>query len=299
VGALSRTGAVSKRRGWIIGTLGAIAVLLLGALILFDWNWLKRPIESQVSERLGRPFRIHGDLDVELSLQPKITVERAELGNAPWASDAPMAKIDRVEVAVDLLKLVQGEIVLPELRIAKPDLLLETRPDGPPNWQFGQAQEASPSPPALPRIGQLEVSDASIRYHDHGSGRNVAAEALAVLAAGGEEKEAGMVPVQCLVSRFEVQDGVMMTRALVLETSDSTVTGSGTIDLGQETLDITLLAHPKDASVLGERSYPVAGNLSKLALRKTLQIVQKALDISAVPDGLPDREVEGCAVGGG
>ena len=75
-------------------------------------------------------------------------------------------------------------------------------------------------------------------------------EVLAVLAAGDEEKEAGMVPVQCLVSRFEVQDGVMMTRALVLETSDSTVTGSGTIDLGQETLDLTLLAHPKDASVL-------------------------------------------------
>ena len=167
---------MSKRRGWIIGALGAIAILLIGALILFDWNWLKGPIESQVSERLGRPFRIHGDLDVELSLQPKITVERAELGNASWASDAPMAKIDRVEVTVDLLKLVQGEIVLPELRITQPDLLLETRPDGPPNWQFGEAQETSPGPPALPRIGRLEVSDASIRYHDLGSGRNVAAE---------------------------------------------------------------------------------------------------------------------------
>ena len=82
-------------------------------------------------------------------------------------------------------------------------------------------------------------------------------EILAVLAAGDEEKEAGMVPVQCFVSRFEVQDGVMMTRALVLETSDSTVTGSGTIDLGQETLDLTLLAHPKDASVL-TASTPVA-----------------------------------------
>ena len=76
-------------------------------------------------------------------------------------------------------------------------------------------------------------------------------------ARGGEEKESGMVPVQCLVSRFEVQDGVMTTRALVLETSDSTVTGSGTIDLGQETLDLTLLAHPKDASVLSA-STPVA-----------------------------------------
>ena len=42
----------------------------------------------------------------------------------------------------------------------------------------------------------------------------------------------------------------MTTSALVLETSDSTVTGSGTVDLGTETLDLRLLAHPKDASVL-------------------------------------------------
>ena len=166
---------MSKRRGWIIGTLGAVAILLIGALILFDWNWLKGPIESQVSGRLGRPFRIHGDLDVELSLQPKITVEGAELGNAPWGSDAPMAKIDRVEAQVDLLKLLQGDIVLPEVRITQPDLLLETRPDGPPNWQFGEAEETSPGPPALPRIDRLEVSDASIRYHDLGSGRDVTA----------------------------------------------------------------------------------------------------------------------------
>jgi uncharacterized protein involved in outer membrane biogenesis len=82
-------------------------------------------------------------------------------------------------------------------------------------------------------------------------------EILAVVAAGGEEKDAGMVPVQCFVSRFDVQDGVMTTRALVLETSDSTVTGSGTIDLGKETLDLRLLAHPKDASVL-TASTPVA-----------------------------------------
>jgi hypothetical protein len=49
----------------------------------------------------------------------------------------------------------------------------------------------------------------------------------------------------------------MTTGALVLETSDSTVTGSGKIDLGKETLDLRLLAHPKDASVL-TASTPVA-----------------------------------------
>ena len=86
-----------------------------------------------------------------------------------------MAKIGRVEAQVDLLKLIQGEIVLPEVRIARPDLLLETRPDGPPNWQFGEAKETTAGPPSLPRIDRLEVSDASIRYHDVGSGRDVSA----------------------------------------------------------------------------------------------------------------------------
>ena len=96
-------------------------------------------------------------------------------------------------------------------------------------------------------------------------------EILAVLAAGDEEKESGMVPVQCFVSRFDVQDGVMMTRALVLETSDSTVTGSGTIDLGQETLDLTLLAHPKDASVLSrQHAGRHQGHISRSADRRGL-----------------------------
>ena len=160
----------------MLGTLGAVGILLVGAFILFDWNWLKGPIESQVSGRLGRPFRIHGDLDVNLSLRPRIRIEGAELGNPPWGSDAPMAKIGRIEVTVDLLKLVQGEIVLPELRLAQPDLLLETRADGPPNWQFGEGKDTTAGPPSLPRIGRLEISDAAVRYHDLGSGRNLTAE---------------------------------------------------------------------------------------------------------------------------
>jgi AsmA family protein len=166
---------VSGRRGWILGTLGALAILLIGVLIVFDWNWLKGPIERQASGSLGRPFRINGHLEVEPTLQPKITIESAELGNAPWGSDEPMAKVDRVEVTVDLLKLLEGEIVLPEIRIAQPTLLLETRPDGPPNWQFGETEETAPAPLGMPRIGRLEVSDASIHYHDFGSGQNITA----------------------------------------------------------------------------------------------------------------------------
>jgi len=75
-------------------------------------------------------------------------------------------------------------------------------------------------------------------------------EAVTLLLTGDEEAQSEMVPIQCLVARFDVQDGVMRTEALVLETSDSTITGKGSIDLGEETLALELLAHPKDPSIL-------------------------------------------------
>ena len=75
-------------------------------------------------------------------------------------------------------------------------------------------------------------------------------EALAALLSGEKETKSAMVPIQCFVARFDVQDGVMQTKALVLETSDSTITGQGQIDLGKEALALELLAHPKDPSIL-------------------------------------------------
>jgi AsmA family protein len=75
-------------------------------------------------------------------------------------------------------------------------------------------------------------------------------EALALLLTGDEEEQSEMVPIQCFVGDFDVQDGVMRAEALVLETTDSTVTGRGQIDLGAETLSLEFVAHPKDPSVL-------------------------------------------------
>jgi hypothetical protein len=75
-------------------------------------------------------------------------------------------------------------------------------------------------------------------------------EAVALLLTGDEEAQSEMVPVRCFVGDFELQDGVMRTEALVLDTADSTITGKGQIDLGAETMALEFVAHPKDASVL-------------------------------------------------
>ena len=75
-------------------------------------------------------------------------------------------------------------------------------------------------------------------------------EAVALLLTGDEKAQSEMVPIRCFVGEFKVQDGVMRADALVLDTTDSTITGKGQIDLGAETLSLEFVAHPKDASVL-------------------------------------------------
>jgi uncharacterized protein involved in outer membrane biogenesis len=75
-------------------------------------------------------------------------------------------------------------------------------------------------------------------------------EALSLLVSDPDGEQSTMVPIQCLVGQFAVADGVMTTEALVLRTSDSTITGGGQIDLGEERLALELLAHPQDASAL-------------------------------------------------
>ena len=62
------------------------------------------------------------------------------------------------------------------------------------------------------------------------------------------------VPVRCAFADFGVKQGVMDARALAFDTTDTIIVGRGTIDLGEETLDLELRPRPKDRSILALRS---------------------------------------------
>lgn len=62
------------------------------------------------------------------------------------------------------------------------------------------------------------------------------------------------VRLRCAAAAFDVQKGLMTSRTIVLDTSDTVITGSGQISLANETLDLLLLPSPKDRSILSFRS---------------------------------------------
>ena len=62
------------------------------------------------------------------------------------------------------------------------------------------------------------------------------------------------VPLRCAAAAFEVRRGLMTSRVIVLDTTDTVINGTGRISLADETLDITLYPQPKDRSILSLRS---------------------------------------------
>ncbi|MET1023565.1 MAG: AsmA family protein [Pseudoxanthomonas sp.] len=62
------------------------------------------------------------------------------------------------------------------------------------------------------------------------------------------------VPIRCAFADFGVTDGLMQTRAMAFDTTDTIVLGDGSINLKDESLALTLRPRPKDRSILSFRT---------------------------------------------
>ena len=72
------------------------------------------------------------------------------------------------------------------------------------------------------------------------------------------------VQLRCAAAAFDVKQGLMTSRAIVLDTSDTVITGEGQISLVNETLDLLFKPQPKDASILSLRSpLKIGGTFAK------------------------------------
>ena len=169
----------------ILSVSGAAFVLLVVAFIIwFDWNMLKPYIERQVTEKTGREFTIRGDLDVNLSLNPLISVEGLSLANAEWGTEQPMVAVDRLAVRISLWDLLSGDIVLPELSITRPRVLLEKSMDGKRNWDLKKEEKKKME---LPQIGQFTLDQGKVLFRDPKTKTDIAADVFTAPAMDARE----------------------------------------------------------------------------------------------------------------
>ena len=62
------------------------------------------------------------------------------------------------------------------------------------------------------------------------------------------------IPIRCIVVDLLAQQGVFTTRSLIFDTTDTIIQGQGTINMREETADVTLTPLPKDFSPLSLRN---------------------------------------------
>lgn len=154
----------------VIG-LSAVILLIVGFLVIFDWNWLRGPIGGLASAQLRRTVVLDGELDVHpWSLNPRAEIHDLRIGQPDWALDAgarpggQMATVGRAEASIQLLDALRGRTVLSYVRVRQAKIHLIRDKDGRGNWEFGARNKGRSA--KLPAIRRLLIDRADLRLDD-------------------------------------------------------------------------------------------------------------------------------------
>ena len=172
---------MTRKRKWLVGI--AIGLLLLiVAVSAFDWNLARPYISRQVTHSTGRSFEIKGNLEVHLSLWPRVIANDIVMGNAEWSNNPTMARIKRVDLTISIPELMIGRLSFPQIALSDFHLALEANKDGTPNWVFGKAGKKR----KFPHIGSLSIDNGTLTFRDPTSSTNLSF-VLNTSAAKGEQ----------------------------------------------------------------------------------------------------------------
>ena len=95
--------------GKTIKILSAIGVLLIALVVAavaiiksMDFNQYKGEIAAQAKAATGRDLTITGDLNLSISLTPRISVDGVTFSNASWGTKPEMVSIKRFVAEMSL-----------------------------------------------------------------------------------------------------------------------------------------------------------------------------------------------------
>ncbi|WP_170340656.1 AsmA family protein [Ruegeria arenilitoris] len=164
----------------ILFILVAVAVLVIGALLLMPGDKLGKILAEQVKAQTGRELTLSGD--VRLSFWPVLGMETGPVtfGNAPWASSEPMLSAQSLAVGVDASALLAGDVRIRRVVAEDPVLRLELS-QGRGNWEMSAPQtgasntgsgnadapapnSAAPAETGTVTLDRLELSNARLVY---------------------------------------------------------------------------------------------------------------------------------------
>ncbi|WP_118181364.1 AsmA family protein [Paraburkholderia phosphatilytica] len=154
-------GSIGKRIGktllWLLALLMVLIAIVVVFILTFDWNRARPYIDEKVTEAIGRPFAINGDLKVgwkhpvgETGWRawvpwPRFSAQNITVGNPDWTKRPHFATLDEIDFQVEVLPLLVHDIVIPAINLVNPSVDVERLIDGRDNWTFKLPASSGPS----------------------------------------------------------------------------------------------------------------------------------------------------------
>jgi uncharacterized protein involved in outer membrane biogenesis len=157
----ARRPRAGRKAKWLLGSVLVIALLC----VLFQWDWLRPPLERYLLHKSGREVRAgHMEVSGLFTLQPTVTFQRAFIQNAPWAdAKQPMATAGEASFTFPLRGLFDEHTIISKIVLKDADVDMEKQADGLRNWRLRNPDDRGP-----PKISvlRLEAYRSQLRFVD-------------------------------------------------------------------------------------------------------------------------------------
>jgi uncharacterized protein involved in outer membrane biogenesis len=146
-----------------------VVVALFAALIapwFVNWNDYKTTFEAEAGRILGQPVIVDGSASASILPSPSLTFTDVRVGDS---EGKPMMTVDRFEVTIELMPLLQGEIRVVSMKLRKPVVSVSVDDSGAVDWL--RRNEASQTlDPDKVVLENVEIADGEITYSDARTG---------------------------------------------------------------------------------------------------------------------------------
>ena len=174
---------------WLVRMLASLVMLLLmlGVMVvLMPKDGVLDLAAQRFEAATGRKLQIAPGAKVTLWPVLGVSAGPVRLANAPWGSAPDMLVAERIDIGLNPLGLLDGELHITAIELAAPQLLLERDAKGAVNWQMAGAEVApageapagevagdAAGEPTGFTLGALRLRDGELRFVDQAAGRDV------------------------------------------------------------------------------------------------------------------------------
>jgi len=166
-----------KIASWFAGVLVVLLVVMFVIIATFNWNHARPWLSDRVSQAIGRPFTINGELTVDwhrdssagwlraLVPWPRFTARGISIANPAWAQQPQFARLAALRFELSPLPLLAHRISVPSVQLVQPTVDLQRDKDGRATWTFAPAHAGTPSAWTL-EVGSVHLDRGRITLAD-------------------------------------------------------------------------------------------------------------------------------------